>query len=271
MEAISIWVSENGVNWGVKIAIAIVICIAGRFFARIITNLIQRVLRKGGTDGILIKFIGNIAYTALMAVVLIAALDQLGINTTSLVAIFAAAGLAVSLALKDLLSNFSAGVVMIIFRPFDIGHFITAGGVSGVVDEIGLFATMMHTADNQRVIVPNSAIIGGKIINVSALPTRRIDLVFSIGYDDNIGEARNIIMSVLEADDRILKDPEPKVAVGELADSSINLNVRPWVNSDNYWLVHADLLEKIKIKFDEANISIPYPQRDVYIHAVKTN
>jgi small conductance mechanosensitive channel len=184
-------------------------------------------------------------------------------------AILGAAGLAVGLALKDSLGNFAAGVMIIIFRPFKIGDFINAGGAAGVVDEIGLFATLMHTGDNQRIIVPNSAILGSNITNVSALETRRVDLVFGIGYEDNIGQARDIIMAVMEADERILKDPAPAVAVGELADSSVNLNVRPWVNSGDYWPVRADLLENIKVKFDEAGISIPYPQQDVYMHEVK--
>jgi len=159
--------------------------------------------------------------------------------------------------------------MIIIFRPFKIGDYITAGGTSGSVDEIGLFATMMHTPDNQRIIVPNSAIIGGNITNTSALPTRRVDLVFGIGYDDNIGEARDIILSVIEADGRILADPAPAIAVAELADSSVNLNVRPWVESADYWAVRPDLIETIKVRFDEAGISIPYPQQDVHMHEVK--
>jgi small conductance mechanosensitive channel len=183
--------------------------------------------------------------------------------------IVGAAGLAVGLALKDSLGNFAAGVMLVIFRPFKIGDFITAGGTSGVVDEIGLFATMMHTPDNQRIIVPNSSIINGNITNVSALPTRRLDLVFGISYDDNIGQARDIIRSVIDADERILKDPEPSIVVGELGDSSVNINVRPWVNSGDYWPIRADLLETIKVRFDEEGITIPYPQQDVYMHEVK--
>ena len=159
--------------------------------------------------------------------------------------------------------------MIIIFRPFKIGDWITAGGVSGTVDEIGLFATLMHTGDNQRMIVPNSGIIGGNITNTSALPTRRVDLVFGIGYDDNIGQARDIIVAELGAESRILEDPAPVVRVGELGDSSVNIQVRPWVNSGDYWDVRCDLLERIKIKFDEVGISIPFPQRDVHMHEVK--
>ncbi len=245
MEDIHIWISENGVDWGIKIAVAIAIFIIGKIIARMIANLLERAMRKGKTDEMLIKFLGNITYGVLLVAVVLAAVDTLGVNVTSLMAILGAAGLAVGLALKDSLGNFAAGVMIIIFRPFKIGDFITAGGASGVVDEIGLFATLLHTGDNQRIIVPNGAIIGGNITNVSALETRRVDLVFGIGYDDNIGQARDIIMSVIEADERILKEPAPAVAVGELADSSVNLNVRPWVNSGDYWPVRADLLETI--------------------------
>lgn len=227
MENLINWISENGVDWAIQIGIAIAIFIIGKFVARMVSNLLQRAMRNSGTDDMLVGFIGNISYAVLLIAVVLAAVDSLGVNVTSLMAILGAAGLAVGLALKDSLGNFAAGVMIIIFRPFKIGDFITAGGASGVVDEIGLFATLMHTGDNQRMIIPNSGIIGGNITNTSALPTRRVDLVFGIGYDDNIGQARDIILSVIEADERILKDPAPAVAVGELADSSVNLNVRP--------------------------------------------
>lgn len=271
MENITNWIVENGVDWAIQIGIAIAIFIIGKFIARMISNLLEKAMRKGGTDAMLVGFLGNITYGVLLIAVVLAAVDSLGVNVTSLMAILGAAGLAVGLALKDSLGNFAAGVMIIIFRPFKIGDFITAGGAAGVVDEIGLFATIMHTGDNQRIIVPNSSILGGNITNTSALPTRRIDLVFGIGYEDNIGQARDIMMAVIEADERILKDPAPAIAVGELADFSVNLNVRPWVNSGDYWAVRADLLEIIKVKFDEAGISIPYPQQDVHMHEVKAS
>ena len=269
MEQVTQWINENGTDWAIKIGIAIAIFIVGKIIARMISNLLESALRRAGTDQMLIGFLGNITYSILLVAVVLAAVDTLGVNVTSLMAILGAAGLAVGLALKDSLSNFAAGVMIIIFRPFKIGDFITAGGVSGVVDEIALFATIMHTPDNQRIIVPNSAITSGTIINVSALPTRRVDLVFGISYDDNIGKAKEIIESVIAADERILKDPAPAIAVGELADSSVNINVRPWVESGDYWPVRADLLETIKVKFDAAGISIPYPQQDVYMHEIK--
>lgn len=270
MENITTWLSENAIDWGIKIAIAIAIFIIGKFIARTISNLIQKALQRSSTDAMLVSFLGNIVYGILLVAVVLAAIDSLGVNVTSLMAILGAAGLAVGLALKDSLSNFASGVMIIIFRPFNIGDFITAGGSSGVVDDIGLFCTLLHTGDNQRIIVPNSAIMGGTILNTSALSTRRIDLVIGIGYDDNIAEARDIIMGIIQSDERILEDPAPGVAVGELGDSSINLNVRPWVNSEDYWSVRPDLLENIKVKFDEAGISIPYPQQEVHMHEVKS-
>ena len=269
METITTWISENAFDWGVKIAIAIAIFIVGKIIARIIANIIETAMRKAKADDLLVGFIGNISYAILLVAVVLAAVDSLGVNVTSLMAIVGAAGLAVGLAMKDSLSNFAAGVMLIIFRPFKTGDYITAGGTSGVVDKIELFATMMHTADNQRIIVPNSAIMGDNITNVSALPTRRVDLVFGISYDDNIGQARDIAMEVMKADERIFADPAPVVVVGELADSSVNLNVRPWVKTEDYWAVRWHLLETIKVRYDEAGITIPYPQQDVYMHEIK--
>jgi small conductance mechanosensitive channel len=269
MENLQTWISENAIDLAVQIGIAIAIFVIGKILARMVTNLLRAGMRKAGTDALLVGFIGNIAYGLLLVAVVLAAVDSLGVNVTSLMAIVGAAGLAVGLAMKDSLANFAAGVMIIIFRPFKIGDYITAGGAAGSVDEIGLFATMMHTPDNQRIIVPNSSIIGGNITNTSALPTRRINLVFGISYDDNIGQARDIIRTVLDADERIFKDPEAAIVVGELAESSVNINVRPWVDSADYWPVRGELLEIIKVKFDEAGISIPYPQRDVYMHEVK--
>lgn len=197
---------------------------------------------------------------------ILAAIDTLGVNVTSLLAVLGAAGLAVGLALKDSLSNFAAGVMLMVFRPFRIGDFITAGGTSGVVDEIGLFCVLMRTGDNQRIIIPNSAVFGSTIVNTSALPTRRIDLVIGISYDDNIGTAKQIIENVIKADSRVLENPAPVIAVSELGDSSVNLVVRPWVNTADYWAVRWDLTENIKVKLEEGGISIPFPQRDVHLY-----
>ncbi len=256
------------IPWGIQIIIALALFILGRMIAKAIADFAKKPMRKSGMDDMLVKFLSTMIYTILLIAVVLAAVDQLGINITSLLAIVGAAGLAIGLALKDSLSNLAAGVMIIIFRPFKIGDFINAGGSAGVVDEIGLFCTLLHTGDNQRIIIPNSGVIGGTIVNVNVLGTRRIDLVIGIGYEDNIAQARDIILGIIDADPRILKDPEAGVAVGDLADSSININVHPWVKSEDYWAVRADLLETIKLSLDQAGISIPYPQQDVHMHTV---
>ena len=268
MENVQTWISENATDWAIQIVIAIAIFVIGKMLAKMVAGLVRKGMTRAGSDPILVGFIGNIAYGLLLAAVVLAAVDSLGVNVTSLMAIVGAAGLAVGLALKDSLGNFAAGVMIIIFRPFKIGDYVDAGGAAGTISEIGLFATMMHTPDNKLIIVPNSAIINGNITNVSAMPTRRVDMVFGISYDANIGQARDIIKSVLDADARILKEPEPMIVVGELGDSSVNINVRPWVNSGDYWGVFFDLTELIKVKFDENGLTIPYPQQDVYMHQV---
>ncbi|MDG2176752.1 MAG: mechanosensitive ion channel [Gammaproteobacteria bacterium] len=254
------------IPWAVKIITALAIFYIGRMIAKSLTGFVKQIMRKSKTDEALVSFLSSIIYTVLLIAVILAAVDQLGVNVTSLLAILSVAGLAVGLALKDSLSNFAAGIMILIFRPFKIGDFVTIGGTSGVVDEIGLFCVLMHTGDNQRIIIPNSAVYGNTITNTSALPTRRIDLVMGIGYDDNIGTAKNIILEIIASDERILAEPEPVIAVAELADSSVNLVVRPWVNAADYWAVRFHLLETMKVKLEEGGISIPYPQRDIHVY-----
>ena len=256
------------IPWGIRLVLTLAIFFIGKAIAHAIADFAKKPMAKSGMDEMLVKFLSTMIYSILLIAVVLAAVDQLGINITSLLAIVGAAGLAVGLALKDSLSNFAAGVMIIIFRPFKIGDYINAGGSAGTVDEIGLFCTLMHTPDNQRIIIPNSGILGGTIVNVNTLGTRRIDLVIGISYDDNVGQARDIILGIIDADPRILKDPEAGVAIGELADSSVNFNVRPWVKADDYWAVRADLLETIKLSLDQAGISIPYPQQDVHMRTV---
>ena len=256
------------IPWTIKIGIALVIFIIGKMIARSVTNITRKIMEKSKLDAMLVNFLGGILYAVLLSAVVLAAIDQLGVNVTSLLAILGAAGLAVGLALKDSLANFASGVMIIIFRPFKIGDFITAAGHSGVVDEIGLFCTLMHTGDNQRIIIPNSAVFGSTIVNTSALPTRRIDLVIGISYGDNIGIAKDIILDVISKDARVLSDPAPVVAVSELADSSVNLVVRPWVNSADYWVTRWELTENIKTSLEAGGITIPFPQQDVYMHNV---
>ena len=254
------------IPWGLNLIMALVIFIVGRWLAKSIKNVAKRLMSKAEMDEILTNFVGNMLYFALLIVVVIAALDRLGINTTSIMAIFAAAGLAVGLALKDSLSNFAAGVMLVFFKPFKAGDFIEAAGITGVVEQLRIFSTVMRTGDNREITIPNSHIYGGTIVNFSARDTRRIDLIFGIGYEDNIKQAKALIDEAMNEDERILKDPEPVILLMELADSSVNFAVRPWVNSPDYWVVRGDLMERVKEKFDANGISIPYPQQDLHLY-----
>ncbi len=265
MENVNQFIDDYVLVWSINIVGALLIYVIGKIISKLIVKGLQRVMEKGGVDTILKNFLSSVAYAALLVTVVIMALGQLGVNTTSALAIFGAAGLAIGLSLQSTLSNFAAGVMLIFFKPFKIGDFIHVGGSSGVVDAITVFNTKMHTPDNQEITIPNAQIYGGTIVNVSALPTRRIDLIIGIGYDDDIRKAKEILEGIIRTEDRILKDPPAIVAVGELGDSSINLVVRPWVNTANYWPTRFDLLEKIKVVFDANGISIPYPQRDVHL------
>lgn len=200
-----------------------------------------------------------------MIFIVIAALDQLGVNTTSMIALIGAAGLAIGLSLQGTLQNLASGIMLIVFRPFSDGDFIEAAGVSGVVENINIFTTTMRTGDNKEVIVPNGKIYGGTITNNSRRDTRRVDMVFGIGYDADLKKAKDILSKILEEDERVLKDPAPLVAVSALADSSVNFNVRPWCATSDYWKVYYDTHEKVKLTFDAEGISIPYPQMDVHL------
>jgi small conductance mechanosensitive channel len=253
------------IPWGTKIVLALLVFVVGRWLAKLLTKGLKKVMTKAGVDEMLVSFLGNIAYAALLAVVVLAALEQLGVNTTSALAILGAAGLAVGLALKDSLSSFAAGVMLIIFRPFKLGDFVEAGGVAGVVEEIRIFHTVFKTGDNREITMPNAQIYSSTIINYSARDTRRIDLVIGIGYGDDIKKASDLLMQVLEADSTVLKDPAPAVMLLELGASSVDFAVRPWVKSADYWSTRAALLEAIKNTFDREGISIPYPQQDIHL------
>jgi len=250
--------------WGINIVMALVIFMVGKFIARVLVNIAKKIMTKAKVDSILVNFIGSIISTILLLFVVIASLDQLGVDTTSLIALIGAAGLAIGLALQGSLQNLASGVMLIVFRPFNDGDFIEAAGVTGVVETIGIFTTTMRSGDNREIIVPNGAIFGGTITNYSRRTTRRVDMVFGIGYDDDIKKAKDILNRILEEDERILKDPAPVVAVAELADSSVNFNVRPWCATGEYWNVYFDTHEKVKLAFDAEGISIPYPQMDVH-------
>jgi small conductance mechanosensitive channel len=251
-------------DWIVNIIFAIAIVVIGRMAAKWIVKQLRKMMVRSDLDPILVNFAGSIANAVLLLLVFIAALNQLGVDTTSLIALLGAAGLAIGLALQGSLQNFAAGVMMTVFRPFKLGDFIDAGGVTGIVEHIAIFSTTLKTGDNREIIIPNGQIYAGAITNFSARDTRRIDMVFGIGYDDDMLTAKQIMDDILQKHELVLADPEPVVAVAELADSSVNFNVRPWVKSDDYWGVRSDLIEKIKLAFDKNGISIPYPQMDIH-------
>ncbi|MEJ2133753.1 MAG: mechanosensitive ion channel [Desulfofustis sp.] len=260
--------SDLILHWGLRIIAALAILVIGNWLAKKIAAIFVKMMDRNNVDVTLTKFLKNIIYYALLTAVVIAAAGQLGINTTSFLTVVGAAGLAIGLALKDSLANFSAGVMLILFRPFKVGDWVTVAGETGAVEEITIFNTVMNTADNQRKIIPNGIITSGTITNITANDTRRIDMVFGIGYDDNIKAAEQVFTDIIKAEPRVLSDPAPTVAVAELADSSVNFVVRPWVKTADYWAVKFVLTEQIKLALDEAGISIPFPQQDVHMHQV---
>ncbi len=255
---------EYLVLYGTRIVGSILVFFIGKWLAKFANSLIIKMMKKANQDETIIKFLSNVTYGLMITVVVLSALSNLGVNTTSFIAILGAAGLAIGLAFKDTFANIGAGILLIFFRPFKVGDFIQAAGETGVVEEINLFSTIMKTGDNKQIIVPNSSMIGGNITNFSTKDTRRVDFVFGIGYDDDLKLAKATLEEIINADERVLKDPATFVAVSELADSSVNFVVRAWVNSSDYWGVYFDTLEKVKLTFDEKNISIPYPQMDVH-------
>ncbi|MEP7706416.1 mechanosensitive ion channel domain-containing protein [Paraglaciecola sp. 25GB23A] len=254
------------IPWSINIVMALIIYVIGRIIVKILVNLFGKVMARSKYDDMLVDFVKAILNAILMLFVIVASLDRLGVDTTSLVAILGAAGLAIGLSLQGSLQNFAAGVMLLVFRPFKAGDFVEAGGTAGVVKSISIFTTIMTTPDNKEIIVPNGSIYGGNITNFSAKPTRRVDMVIGISYDSDLRKAKAILNEMVAADERILKDPEPKVAVSELADSSVNFIVRPWVASADFWAVKWDFTEAVKLRFDQEGIIIPYPQMDVHLH-----
>jgi small conductance mechanosensitive channel len=258
------------IAYGTQVVLAILIFIIGKWLAGKLTDLLAKVLEKQKVDVTLIKFLKNILYYLLFVAVLVAVAGQLGINTTSFLTIIGAASLAIGLALKDSLANFASGIMLIFFRPFKVGDYVNAGGESGTVDEISIFNTILNTPDNQKKIVPNGAISNATITNVTAYPTRRMDLVIGVSYDDDLRQAKEILEKIVMGRDDLLKDPAPVVAVAELADSSVNFVVRPWVKTEDYWNVRFQIIEQIKNALDDNGITIPYPQRDVHLYSEDT-
>ncbi len=255
----------KGTAFAIDLLAAILIFVVGRWLAKWASVLAARAMTRAKVDQILVSFVQHICYFGLLAFVIIAALDHVGIKLTAAIAVLGAAALAVAFALQGSLSNFAAGILMVIFKPFKVGDLVTVGGVQGTVQEIDILNTVLNSPDNIRIVIPNAQITGGTISNYTANTTRRIDLTIGISYDDDIKKAKQVIEGVLAADARILKIPAPVVAVSELADSSVNFVVRPWVKSADYGDVYFDTLAKLKIALESNGITMPYPQREISI------
>lgn len=261
-------VQEYVLSQGVNVIWALATLVIGWWVARLAGRLVRRLFARRHLDDTLVGFFANLAYITVLTLVVISALERLGIRTTSFVAVLGAAGLAIGFALQGSLSNFAAGVLLIFFRPFRAGDQVDVAGTNAVVVEVQIFSTVLRTPDNKLVIVPNSTITGATIVNYSAHPTRRVDLVFGIGYGDDLRRAKEVLLQAAADDPRVLKEPPPIVAVAALAESSVNLVCRAWVRTPDYLDVSGDLLERVKIEFDAHGISIPFPQRDVHLHQV---
>lgn len=253
-------------GYALNVLYAVIILILGRIIAGVIRSVAIKVMKKSKVDETLISFSSSLSYIALMTMVIIAAINQLGIQTTSIVAVLGAAGLAVGLALQGSLSNFAAGVLMIIFKPIKVGDFIQGAGELGEVLDIEIFTTTLKTPDCKKVIIPNAKLAGDNITNFTVLGKRRLDLSVGISYNDNMQKARDLLLDLIKSDERVLKEPAPFVGVTELGDSSVNLVVRPWCKSEDYWDIHFDMTQKIKETLDDNNISIPFPQRDINVY-----
>ena len=262
-------VQELLAAYGLRVLAALVLLFVGRVVARWVRHGVERLMTRGKTDPMITSFVGSIAYVGMMVFVVLAALGQLGIQTTSFIAVLGAAGLAIGLALQGSLSNFAAGFLLIMFRPFKVGDFIEGAGVSGVVEAIQIFTTTMRTGDNKTVIVPNAKLLEGNIINYSTKETRRVDLTVGVSYDADLAEVKRVLGEIAAADRRILQDPAPLIAVSALADNSVNLVMRLWTKTGDYWDVHFATTEAVKLRLDEAGIRMPYPQRDVHLYEHK--
>ncbi len=266
MENLIETLTDIAVTFGFKILGAIATFVVGTWLAKAIQEFATKLMTRRKVETTLVTFVSNFLYFTIYAFVVLAALAQLGIQTTSFIAVLGAAGLAVGLALQGSLSNFAAGVLLILFRPFKVNDYIEGGGVAGTVQEIQIFTTTLISPDNVVIVVPNSNILGGNITNYTAKSMRRVDFVFGVGYTDDIDQVKTVIMDVLNQDERILKDPAPTVGILELADSSVNFAVRPWVMTADYWAVFFHINEMMKKRFDSEGISIPFPQQDVHMY-----
>lgn len=253
-------------TYGLQALGAVVILLGGKVGSSLGARIVVGLLQRAKADATVTSFVSSLVRYGILVFAVIAALAKFGVQTASFVAVLGAAGLAVGLALQGSLSNFAAGVLILLFRPFNVGDFVTIGGASGTVVLIGIFTTTLHSPDNQKIVVPNSAVTAGTIVNVTANETRRVDLRASIGYGDDIGKAKEVLEGIVAAHPKVLADPAPVVRVVELGESSVDFVVRPWVNTPDYWDVYFDLTRAIKEEFDKAGICIPFPQRDVHLY-----
>lgn len=258
--------TEHGTSIGLKVIAAVLIFIVGRWLSRVVTDLSRKAFQKAGMEDTLEKFLCNILSAILLVVVIIASIGALGVQTTSLLAVLGAAGLAVGLALQGSLSNFASGVLIVAFRPYKVGDFIEAAGVAGTVKEVQILTTILHAPCNKKILVPNSQIMAGTITNYSANDTRRVDLIVGCSYRDDLDQVRRVLKEIVASDERILEDPAPTIEVVALGDSSVNFVVRPWVKASDYWAVHFHVHEQVKKRFDAAGLNIPFPQRDVHVY-----
>ena len=260
---------EIASNFGLNLLTALIVVIVGKQLVKILLKVIKVALEKANTEETVRIFISNLLNTVFTVIIFVAAINQLGVETTSIIALLGAAGLAIGLALQGSLANFAAGILIVIFRPYKVGDYIEAGTNVGTVKDIQIFSTVLRTPDNKSIVVPNGSIMDGSITNYSEQPTRRIDIIASCSYEDDLDKVKIVLQTILDNEERILTEPKPQIAVSELAESSVNFIVRPWVNSPDYLPVMYSLLENIKKSFDKEGISIPYPQSDVHIHEKK--
>ena len=256
-------------NFGLKLLTALIVVIVGKQLVKILLKVIKVALEKANTEETVRIFVANLLNTVFTVIIFVAAINQLGVETTSIIALLGAAGLAIGLALQGSLANFASGILIVIFRPYKVGDYIEAGTNAGTVKDIQIFSTVLRTPDNKTIVVPNGSIMDGSITNYSEQPTRRIDIIASCSYEDDLDKVKQVLKTILDSEDRILTEPKPQIAVSELAESSVNFIVRPWVNSSDYLPVMYSLLEQIKKTFDQEGISIPYPQSDIHIHEKK--
>ncbi len=266
-----VMLKTTGIEFAINLVTAIAIFYVGRMVVGLLMRGLKKMMQAQDVDVTLQTFVGNLVRMVLLVFVIIAAISALGIQTTSFIAIIGAAGLAIGLALQGSLSNFASGVLIVLFRPYKVGDFVEAAGISGVVEEVQILTTVLKTGDNKKVIVPNGQIMDSVITNYSANDQRRVDMTFGVSYDDDLDKVRSTLEQLIAADDRILDDPACTIAVSALADSSVNFVVRPWVKSADYWGVMFDLTEAIKKRFDKEGISFPFPQQDVHLYKATTN